>query len=80
MDCIKTVIFLKDYITNNVIDAAVLWEKNSYVKGTMMCISFQFQKHLSLGRGGMILLDDKDWYPKEQINTTPIIEPRAIRP
>ena len=23
-----------------------------------MCLSFQFQKHLSLGRGGMILLDD----------------------
>ena len=25
-----------------------------------MCISFQFKKHLSLGRGGVILLDDKD--------------------
>lgn len=25
-----------------------------------MCISFQFQKHLSLGRGGMILTDDKE--------------------
>jgi len=25
-----------------------------------MCLSFQFQKHLSLGRGGMILFDDKD--------------------
>ena len=24
-----------------------------------MCISFQFQKHLSLGRGGIILTDDK---------------------
>ena len=23
-----------------------------------MCLSFQFQKHLSLGRGGMILTDD----------------------
>ena len=23
-----------------------------------MCLSFQFQKHLSLGRGGMILCDD----------------------
>ena len=39
-------------------DAAVLWEKNSYLKGTFMCLSFQFQKHLSLGRGGMILTDD----------------------
>jgi dTDP-4-amino-4,6-dideoxygalactose transaminase len=25
-----------------------------------MCISFQFRKHLSLGRGGIILTDDKD--------------------
>ena len=41
-----------------IIDAAVLWKKNSYVPGTMMCVSFQFRKHLSLGRGGIILLDD----------------------
>ena len=27
-----------------------------------MCLSFQFQKHLSLGRGGMILLDNKESY------------------
>ena len=25
-----------------------------------MCLSFQFQKHLSLGRGGMILTDDRE--------------------
>ena len=47
------------YITNNVIDAAVLWEKDSYISNTFMNISFQFQKHLSLGRGGCILLDDE---------------------
>ena len=41
-----------------IIDAAVLWKENSYVPGTMMCVSFQFRKHLSLGRGGIILLDD----------------------
>lgn len=43
----------------NIIDAAVLWQKDSYITGTLMCLSFQFRKHLSLGRGGMILLDDK---------------------
>ena len=43
-----------------VYDAAVLWRENSYIPKTMMCLSFQFQKHLSLGRGGMILLDDED--------------------
>jgi len=42
----------------NIIDAAVLWKKDSYIPGTFMCLSFQFQKHLSLGRGGMILCDD----------------------
>ncbi len=48
------------YIGNtNIIDAAVLWKKDSYIPGTLMCLSFQFRKHLSLGRGGMILTDDK---------------------
>jgi len=41
-------------------DAAVLWERDSYVPGTFMCLSFQFRKHLSLGRGGMILTDNKE--------------------
>tara|TARA_R110002020_G_scaffold168465_1_gene357320 strand:- start:368 stop:958 length:591 start_codon:yes stop_codon:yes gene_type:complete len=43
----------------NIIDAAVLWEKDSYIPNTFMCLSFQFRKHLSLGRGGMILTNDK---------------------
>ena len=47
------------YLTENVIDAAVLWKPNSYVPGTYMNLSFQYQKHLSLGRGGMILLDNE---------------------
>jgi len=46
------------YITENIIDAAVLWKKDSYISGTFMCVSFQYQKHLSLGRGGVILTDD----------------------
>lgn len=54
----------QDYYTLNysdkrVIDAAVLWKKNSYQPNTFMCISFQFQKHLSLGRGGIILCDNE---------------------
>lgn len=47
------------YLTNNIIDAAVLWSPNSYIPGTFMNISFQFRKHLALGRGGVILTDDK---------------------
>jgi len=50
------------YIDNKIIDAAVLWKKNSYITGTMMCISFQYKKHLSVGRGGMILLDNYQAY------------------
>ena len=54
----------EDYYTVNygdkrIIDAAVLWKKNSYIPNTFMCISFQYQKHLSLGRGGVILLDNE---------------------
>lgn len=48
------------YVTDNIIDAAVLWKKNSYIPNTMMGISFQYQKHLSLGRGGVLLLDNEE--------------------
>jgi dTDP-4-amino-4,6-dideoxygalactose transaminase len=48
------------YLTDKVIDAAVLWKQNSYIPGTYMSLSFQYQKHLSLGRGGIILIDDKE--------------------
>ena len=47
------------YLSYSVIDAAVLWKPNSYVPNTLMSISFQYQKHLSLGRGGVILCDNK---------------------
>ena len=53
----------KDYYYlggTNIIDAAVYWKSNGYVKDSLMCLSFQFKKHLSLGRGGMILTDDKE--------------------
>ncbi len=48
-----------NYGDKKIIDAAVLWKKNSYIPNTFMCVSFQYQKHLSLGRGGIILLDNK---------------------
>ena len=44
----------------NIYDAAVLWKEDSYIPGSFMCLSFQFQKHLSLGRGGMILTDNQE--------------------
>ena len=51
------------YIGNtNIIDAAVYWKENSYINNTFMCLSFQFKKHLSLGRGGMILCNNEEDY------------------
>ena len=53
----------KDYYeigNSGIYDAAVLWRENSYIPNSLMCLSFQFQKHLSLGRGGLILTDNKE--------------------
>jgi dTDP-4-amino-4,6-dideoxygalactose transaminase len=50
------------YLTSNVIDAAVLWKPKSYIPDTFMGISFQFQKHLNLGRGGILLTGDEEDY------------------
>lgn len=50
------------YITDNIIDAAVLWKKDSYIPNTFMCVSFQYRKHLSLGRGGIILCSTLNEY------------------
>jgi dTDP-4-amino-4,6-dideoxygalactose transaminase len=57
-----------DYYTLNhtdgcmIIDAAVLWKKDSYIPNSLMSVSFQFRKHLSLGRGGVILCDNYEDY------------------
>ena len=50
------------YLTDGIYDAAVLWKANSYIKDSYMCISFQHKKHLKLGRGGMILCQNKSDY------------------
>ncbi|CAB4133693.1 DegT/DnrJ/EryC1/StrS aminotransferase [uncultured Caudovirales phage] len=48
-----------------IIDAAVYWKQGGYIPNTFMCLSFQFQKHLSLAKGGMILTDD--FYAYEEL-------------
>lgn len=50
------------YLTPNIIDAAVYWQQDGYKPGTLMCLSFQYRKHLNVGRGGMILLDNEQDY------------------
>lgn len=50
---------LKPY---NIIDGALRFRRGMYEPGSLHCLSFHFKKPLSLGRGGMILTDDKDAY------------------
>jgi dTDP-4-amino-4,6-dideoxygalactose transaminase len=55
----------KDYYFlegTNIVDAAVYFQKNGYVKNTLMCLSFQYRKTLSLGRGGAILCSSQEEY------------------
>ena len=39
------------YLTDNIIDAAVLWRKNSYIPNTFMSVSFQFRKTFGSWKG-----------------------------
>lgn len=50
------------YVSENIIDAAVYWQESGYIPNTFMCVSFQFKKHLNLGRGGVILCDKEQDY------------------
>lgn len=43
----------------NIVDSAVYWKQGGYIPNTLMCLSFQFKKHLNLGRGGAILCDNE---------------------
>lgn len=43
-------------------DSAKRFMKNMYIKDTLYCLSFHAKKHIPIGRGGMILTDDKDAY------------------
>ena len=54
------------YLTNQIIDAAAYWKRDGYVDNTLMCISFGHKKHINVGKGGMILLDNYDLYKRLQ--------------
>lgn len=45
-----------------IIDGALRFRKGMYEKNSFHCLSFHHKKHLPIGRGGMILTDDKDAY------------------
>ena len=42
-----------------IIDSAMRFKKGMYQPGFLHCLSFQYSKHIPIGRGGMILTDDK---------------------
>jgi dTDP-4-amino-4,6-dideoxygalactose transaminase len=46
----------------HIYDSAVRFRKNMYVKDSLQCLSFQIKKHLPIGKGGMILTDQKTAY------------------
>ena len=46
----------------NIWDCAVRWTKGMYIPDSLMCVSFQIKKKVPIGRGGMILTNDKDAY------------------
>ena len=43
-------------------DAAKRFTSDMYIPGSYMCLSFHIKKHLKIGKGGMILMDDYDAY------------------
>lgn len=42
-----------------IVDSAMRFKKGMYKPGEFQCLSFQYSKHIPIGRGGMILTDDK---------------------
>jgi len=50
-------------------DAAKRLTSGMYIPNTFMCLSFHIKKHLKIGKGGMILTDNKeaaDWFKESR--------------
>ena len=45
-----------------IVDGALRFKKGMYSQGTFHMVSLHIRKHIPVGRGGAILLDDKDAY------------------
>jgi dTDP-4-amino-4,6-dideoxygalactose transaminase len=68
-------------------DSARRLEKNMYQPGQMQCLSFGHTKPLHIGRGGAILLDDKEAYDAiirmrydgRDLNISPWVEQKEFR-
>jgi dTDP-4-amino-4,6-dideoxygalactose transaminase len=54
-----------------IIDSARWLTSGMYQKGTFTCLSFQISKHISMGKGGAILTDNKeaaDWFRRARFD------------
>ena len=54
-----------------IIDSAQRFRRSMYVSGQYHCLSFYHDKHIAIGRGGMILCDDLDavdWFRLARFN------------
>jgi len=54
----------------NIWDSALRFKRGMY-RGGFQCLSFHIKKHLPIGRGGMILTDDKEayeWFKKARFD------------
>lgn len=49
-----------DILPIRVVDGARRFRRGMYSHGTLHCLSFHWGKHLKVGRGGMVLTDDRD--------------------
>ena len=48
-----------------IIDSAMRFRKDMYEPNSFQCLSFHYAKHIPIGRGGMILTDDRkavEWF------------------
>ena len=43
-----------------IIDSACRFQRSMHIPNTFRCVSFNFRKHVPIGRGGMILHDDPE--------------------
>jgi len=56
---------------HKIVDSALRFREGMYIKGSLYCLSFHWKKHLPIGRGGMILTDDKeayDWFKRARFD------------
>ena len=58
----------------HIYDGALRFKRGMHIKHSLYCLSFHYKKHISIGRGGMILTDSIDayeWFKKARFDGRP---------